>query len=77
MIETRSRIKRDQHRTSGMQCPSCGQLMPISIEQILYNKSLRCPVCGLILNIDKSKSDKALKILSKVDEAQKKSEESL
>ena len=29
------------------------------------------------LNIDKSKSDKVLKILSKVDEAQKKSEESL
>ena len=77
MIETRSKIKRDQHRTPGIQCPSCRQFIPISIEQILYNKSLRCPVCGLILNIDKNKSDKALKILSKVDEAQKKSEESL
>ena len=58
-----------QHQTPGIPCPVCGNLIPISIHQLLFDRALFCPICGLKLNIDKKKSEKALKILAKVDEA--------
>jgi predicted RNA-binding Zn-ribbon protein involved in translation (DUF1610 family) len=60
-----------------MPCPNCGNLIPTSIQQILFSNSLCCPICGLKINIDKRKSDKALEMLKKIDDAQKKSEELL
>ena len=50
-------------------------MIPVSMQQIIHAKALRCPCCGLVLSIDKNKSDKALKILSKVDVAQKRIED--
>ena len=68
------RIQKEYH-TPGLGCPNCGQMIPVSMQQILHDKALRCPCCGLLLSIDKNKSDKALMILQKVDEAQKRVEE--
>lgn len=65
-------IQQHQQRTPGIPCPQCGNLIPTSIQQILYSNSLFCPVCGLRINIDKRKSDKALKTLAKVEEAERK-----
>ena len=61
-------------RIPGLRCPNCGNFIPTSIQQILFSSCLLCSTCGLGLNIDKRKSDKALKILAKVDEAQRRAE---
>ena len=66
---------REQQTASGILCPICGSKIPIAIHQLLFDRSLHCPVCGLSLFIDKNKSDKALKILGKVDEAQRLAEQ--
>ena len=71
MIPTKPRMQQQQQRIPGIPCPHCGNLIPTSIQQILFSSCLFCPTCGLKLNIDKRKSDKALKILAKVDAAQK------
>ena len=75
MTPTRPRMQQDQQHVPGIRCPHCGNFIPTSIQQILFSGVLFCPTCGLKLNIDKRKSDKALEILKKVDEAQKRVEE--
>lgn len=75
MIPTKPRMQQQLQRMPGIQCPICSQLIPVSIHQLLFARSLHCPVCGLSLFIDKKKSDKALKILAKVDEAQRRVED--
>lgn len=59
-------------RIPGITCPRCGNFIPTSIGELISASYLRCPICRLQLNIDKHKSDKALKALAKVDEAQRK-----
>lgn len=76
MIPTKPRIQQDLQRIPGIPCPHCGNFIPTNIQQILFSSCLFCPTCGLKLNIDKRKSDKALKILAKIDEAQKRVEDS-
>ena len=68
-IPTRPRVQQQEQRMPGIRCPNCGNFIPTSIQQILFSHVLFCPTCGLKLNIDKRKADKALKILEKVDEA--------
>lgn len=75
MIPTKPKMQQQQQRIPGIPCPHCGNLIPTSIQQILFSSCLFCPTCGLKLNIDKRKSDKALKILAKIDEAQRRVEE--
>jgi predicted nucleic acid-binding Zn ribbon protein len=75
MIPTKPRMQHQLQRMPSIQCPICSQLIPVSIHQLLFARSLHCPVCGLSLFIDKKKSDKALKILAKVDEAQRRVED--
>jgi len=77
MIPKNLRSEHSSQHMPGMPCPNCGNFIPTSIQQILFSKSLYCPICGLSINIDKRKSDKALKMLEKIDKVQKKSEESL
>lgn len=75
MIPTKPRMQQQQHGVPGIRCPHCGNFIPTSIQQILFSSCLFCPSCGLKLSIDKRKSDKALKILAKVDEAQRRVED--
>ena len=77
MIPKNPRIQHSSQHMPGMQCPNCGSLIPTSIQQILFSNSLCCPICGLRINIDKRKSDKALEMLKKIEDAQKKAKESL
>ncbi len=69
VILTQSRMTEPLQHSPGLQCPTCGQLIPVSIQQILFSKCIMCPECGLILTISKEKSDKAQEILKKVDDA--------
>ena len=75
MIPTKPRMQQQLQRMPGIRCPHCGNFIPTSIQQILFSNCLFCPSCGLKLNIYKRKSDKALKILAKVDEAQRRVED--
>ena len=75
MNPTKPKMQKQRQKVPGIRCPHCGNFIPASIQQILFSGSLFCPTCGLRLNIDKTKSDKALKLLAKVDEAQKRVEE--
>lgn len=68
-IPDRPRTQDTPQRMPGISCPNCGNFIPTSIKQILFSSVLFCPTCGLTLNIDKRKSDKALELLAKVDEA--------
>lgn len=56
----------DSKQTSGMPCPSCHAFIPISMYQIISGSSIFCPACGLRLDIDKSKSEKALEALKRI-----------
>lgn len=75
MISTKPRTQQQLQRIPSIHCPHCGNFIPTSIQQILFSNCLFCPTCGLKLNIDKRKSDKALKILAKIEEAQKRVED--
>ena len=75
MKSDKPRMQQHEQRMPGINCPHCGNFIPTSIQQILYSGNLFCPTCGHKINIDKRKSDKALKILAKVDEAQRRVED--
>ena len=60
-----------QQRISGLPCPNCKNLIPITIHQLLEAKSIFCPICGLRLSMDKKTLDKAKDVLRKIEEAQK------
>lgn len=62
-------------RMPGLQCPRCNNFIPTSIHELLAANYLRCPLCGLLLNIDRQQSEKALKALAKVELAQKQVDE--
>jgi predicted RNA-binding Zn-ribbon protein involved in translation (DUF1610 family) len=66
-METIQNNKDNQQRMPGMPCPNCGNFIPTSIQQILFSNSLFCPSCGLRINIDKRKSDKAIEALKKIE----------
>lgn len=62
-------------RMPGLQCPRCNSFIPTSIHELLSSNHLKCPICGLQLDIDRQKSDKALKALAKVELAQRQVDE--
>lgn len=68
VIPTGGRMQQ-QHNKPGLPCPICGQLIPISINQLLFDRALFCTSCGLRLSIDKQKTEKAQEILAKVEGA--------
>ena len=63
MIPTKPRMQQQLQRMPGIRCPHCGNFIPTSIQQILFSSCLFCPSCGL------------KKILAKVDEAQRRVED--
>lgn len=69
-MEVQREQKPSQH-TSGIPCPNCRQMIPISMQQMLMYRTIFCPSCGLRLDIDKNKSDKAIEVLRKIEEAEK------
>ena len=64
-----------QQKAPGILCSICGNLIPVSIQQLRYSGTVQYPTCGLSLSMDKKKAAKALEILAKVDEAQRRAEE--
>jgi len=59
--------KKQMDHSPGINCPVCNNLIPVSVEQIIKNNYVCCPICGLNINISKKKSDKALEMLKKIN----------
>lgn len=55
-----------------MKCPSCGSDIHVSMYDILSTSSITCPACGLRMEINKSKSQKALDALEKLKKEESK-----
>ncbi len=64
-----------QQYMPGIHCPVCHGFIPMPVQHLLFDKGFVCPSCGLGLNVDRKKSAKALALLAKVSEAQRKVEE--
>lgn len=58
-----------QTRPSGIPCPECSFFISISIENLLYQQSFKCPSCLLELTMDRGNSQEALEWLQKVNVA--------
>lgn len=57
-------------QTPGMKCPQCGQFIPTTINELLTSTGITCPYCGLVLNINREESKRAMEILKDVNNAQ-------
>jgi transcription elongation factor Elf1 len=57
-------------RPSGFECPVCKGFIPVSITDLIQNKTLVCPICALQLEINQAASQKAVDALEKVQQAQ-------
>jgi transcription initiation factor TFIIIB Brf1 subunit/transcription initiation factor TFIIB len=56
----------------GLICPQCGFRIQVTIESLLNNASICCADCGLVLSVDRGKSEAALTALQKVYQSIKK-----
>jgi len=54
----------------GLKCPVCGNLIQISVADLLFSQKIVCPKCRLNISIDRNESKKAMEILKKVNDAQ-------
>ena len=61
----------NEQQKTGLRCPSCGNPIPVTIEQLMKNKYVFCSSCGMRVSIDKRQTDIALEVLAKVEEAQR------
>jgi len=52
------------NQNPGLNCPKCTFKISVSIEQLLSHSPLVCPACGLVLQLDSSKSKPAIDALS-------------
>lgn len=57
-------------RPAGLICPQCGQFIETTIFDLLTSRALTCRACGLMLRIDRIKSQRAFDALRKVQAAQ-------
>lgn len=62
-------------RQAGFNCPSCGQFITTSMEELVACPQITCHHCGLVLTIDKNRSGKAMELMNNVLEAKKRVDE--
>ena len=62
---TRYGVTRQEQRVTGFPCPTCGTLIPITIQDLLSRRSFRCrgTGCGALLRLDARGSSTALAAL--------------
>lgn len=59
-------------RRTGIPCPDCGTLIPVTIADLLgASENFVCPCCGRMLTLMRRESAQALDELRKVQEAQR------
>lgn len=52
-------------RSGGLACPECGQLIEITLDDLLVRRSFTCrtPRCGIVLRLDQRGSSEAIDTL--------------
>lgn len=66
------RIRRETHdhmgRRGGLACPECGEMIEISLDDLLVRRTFGCrkPGCGLVLRLDQRGSEEAVETLRKL-----------
>lgn len=63
-------MKQYNQRPSGFECPVCKGFIPISVTELIKEQIIVCPQCDLKLSINHAESQKAIKALEKVQQAQ-------
>ena len=58
-------------RLPGFDCPKCKFFIEVSIQSLLYDDTQKCPGCGMVYAMDRSKSTEALKLVQQVHVAMK------
>lgn len=55
-------------KNPGLDCPQCGTLIVLTIEQLLNQIPIKCPneSCGLEISVNQKKSGESLKILRRL-----------
>ena len=61
----------NEQQKTGLRCPGCGNPIPVTLEQIMKNKYVFCPTCGMRVSFDKRQTDIALEVLAKMEEQQR------
>jgi transcription elongation factor Elf1 len=61
--------------TPGFPCQGCGAKVKMTIEELLYNSSFRCVVCGAVYEKNSQASAAALEMLQEVHVASKQLDE--
>lgn len=51
----------------GINCPKCGQLIPLTIPLLLSGEPIVCPFCQQMLHVDKESSKDGLRLMSEYD----------
>jgi transcription elongation factor Elf1 len=69
-IKNSSMNQSNVQRPSGFECPVCKGFIPVSITDLIQQKTLTCPICSLQLDINRHASQKAIDALEKVQQAQ-------
>ena len=52
----------------GLDCPECGHRIPVTIHNLLHDKSIICGHCLLELAVDTDKSKASMDALSRLDQ---------
>ena len=53
-------------RRIGMNCPGCGNFMPMTLRDLFTSRPMRCatPDCGAVLRVNRAASRKSLRLLA-------------
>ena len=57
----------DPSRT-GLPCPECGYVIPMTMELLLTQETFYCTSCGLELTLNRQQSQETLDALARLDE---------
>lgn len=53
----------------GIRCPECSFTIPTTMPMLLSDEPIVCPMCGLVLHIDRDKSADSFNLIRNLHEA--------
>jgi uncharacterized paraquat-inducible protein A len=60
---------------NGVPCPECSFVIPTTMPMLLAGTPIVCPMCALVLHVDREKSADSLKLIQQLYETTQKVEE--
>jgi DNA-directed RNA polymerase subunit RPC12/RpoP len=61
----------NQQNSPGIRCPNpgCGNIISVSLQDLLFQKNIQCPHCLLILTMDREKSKDTIEAMATLNTA--------